>query len=99
MKKTTAEAPKPVQRTNVSKKATVTVILANPLQARYAFIYVNGKLWKDNIAPAELELTAGKYVLEVKKEGYVSDPPAYTVDLVGGESTSYRFYLSRPSNE
>ena len=81
-------------RTNVSKKAKITVILANPHQVRYAFIYVNGKLWKDNIAPAELELPEGKYVVEVRKEGFVSDPPAYTIDLAGGERKSYRFYLS-----
>jgi hypothetical protein len=80
--------------TDLVQKGKVTVILANPNQVRYAFIYVNGKLWKESIAPAQLELPAGKYVLEAKRDGFRCDPPSRTIHVVGGESTSVRFYLN-----
>lgn len=85
--------PEPVDRK--PDRAIINIELTNPEEISEAFIYINDTLWQgdDNIAPAQIKLPLGNYIIEVRKDGYRSAPPLYSLDVVGGESRTFSFIL------
>ncbi len=75
---------------------TISVNLSNVESLSDAYIYVNGSLWNGRsfTAPAQLELPPGTYVIEVRKDGYVSAPPSHTVNIINGEAKTVSFILT-----
>lgn len=75
---------------------TVNVRLANTESLADAYIYINGRRWTgpEYIAPARIELPPGSYTIAVRKNGYVTAPPSYTLDIVDGESRTVSFILT-----
>lgn len=78
-----------------TRRASVTVLLANALVLNNAFVFVNGKLWDgpENMAPTRLSLPAGRHQIEIRKEGFRSEPPNYIIDLAAGENKTISFLL------
>lgn len=77
------------------KPGTLTILLSNPQSLDKAFLYVNGKLWEGskNTVPLRIELPPGIYNVEVKKQGFRPEPPAYTLELAEEEDKTLYFYL------
>lgn len=75
---------------------TVNVRLANAERLADTYIYVNGRRWTgpEYIAPARIELPPGSYTIAVRKNGYVTAPPSYALDIVDGESRTITFILT-----
>ncbi|MFQ5675592.1 MAG: PEGA domain-containing protein [bacterium] len=75
--------------------STLTVLLSNPQNVSYGYVYINGELWQggDNIAPAKIQLPPGRYQVEVKRDGYKTHPPSSSLALIAGESKTIYFYL------
>lgn len=80
-----------------AKYATVNILLSNPQEIGDAFIYVNGERWtgEENRAPTRIELPTGRYDIEVRKEGFRSAPPSYSIHIASGEKRTLRFYITR----
>ncbi|MFQ5865742.1 MAG: serine/threonine protein kinase [bacterium] len=80
---------------HTSKVGTLTILLSNPQNVDNAFVYINGKLWpgSKNSAPLRIELPVGIYNVEVKKQGFGSEPSAYTLQLAEEEHRTLYFYL------
>ncbi|MFQ5825021.1 MAG: protein kinase [bacterium] len=74
---------------------TLTIILSNPQNLKNAFVYINGKLWEGtkNTTPLRIQLAEGSYYIEVKKQGFRSEPPARTIELAKKEVKTVYFYL------
>ncbi|MFQ5637369.1 MAG: protein kinase [bacterium] len=77
--------------------ATLDIRLTNPERLSDVFVYVNGQLWEGEgvIAPFRLNLPSGSYEIEVRKEGYRSAPPFYSITVVEGEKRGLAFHLTR----
>lgn len=75
---------------------TVEVLLDNSEPLSDAYVYVNQALWNGQsyTAPAQLQLPAGTYLIEVRKDGYFSAPPSQTIEIIDGESRTLRFILT-----
>ena len=85
----------PAQPPNKQKTGTVTVLLSNPLHLSNAFVYINGQLWSgpENVAPAKVALASGRYLIEVKKDGFRCQPFSQTVEVAAGKDTTVTFLL------
>jgi hypothetical protein len=84
-----------VQPANKQKTGTVTVLLSNPLHLSNAFVYINGQLWggPEKVAPAKVALAPGRYIIEVKKNGFRCQPSSQTVEVAAGKNTTVKFLL------
>ena len=73
----------------------IDVQISSPQNLSDVYIYVNGNVWtgENYIAPAKLNLPEGSYQIEVKKEGYVSAPLSYSIDLMKGDTKKVTFIL------
>jgi len=73
----------------------IDVQISSPQNLSDVYIYVNGNVWtgENYIAPAKLNLPEGSYRIEVKKEGYVSAPLSYSIDLMKGDTKRVTFIL------
>jgi serine/threonine protein kinase len=78
-----------------TQRGTVAVLLSNALILNNAFVLVNGELWDgpESMAPAKLTLPAGRYLIEVRKEGFRTEPRAQTVDITAGENETISFRM------
>ncbi len=78
-----------------TQRGSVTVLLSNALALSNAFVYVNGRLWDgpENMAPTKFSLPAGQHTIEIRKQGFRSDPPSQIIDLKAGENKTLSFLL------
>jgi len=99
-----AVKPKPKSRRRNIQQATrpklpgggtIRVEISSPRDLSDVYVYVNGNLWngEDYIAPAALRLPEGNYVIEVRKEGFISAPLSYSIDVADGDIKTVTFIL------
>jgi hypothetical protein len=91
-------AYKPVASNQVNSNlnvGTVTILQSNLRRVEKAFVYINGKLWQgpQNSLPLRIELPAGEYKVEVKKEGFKSEPISHNIRINQSENQTLYFYL------
>ncbi len=74
----------------------VDIVLDNVERLNDVYIYVNGALWngQNYTAPAQVQLPAGTYMIEIRKEGYFSAPASRSVNILNGETETLHFILT-----
>lgn len=90
------ENNRPEAKSTQEEFGTVNILLNNAEPISDALIHINGQLWQGNNyeAPAELQLPSGTYEIEIQKDGYISVPQSYTIDLLNGDYKTISFILT-----
>lgn len=75
----------------------VAVSLQNAAQFGFGYVHVDGKLWpeKHNTTPLELKLSVGLHLIELKRDGFVCEPPSIRVQVAKDETQYISFSLER----
>ncbi len=95
-KKSLTQNNRPKNRTTQEEFGTVNILLNNTEPISDAFIRINGQPWQGSNyeAPAEIQLPSGTYEIEIQKDGYISAPQSYTLDLLNGDYKTISFILT-----